>query len=145
MTSKVDPVLVPVLKVHCGLKLKTLKKVLKLAIGVLEFLEIVFHCLPEALLSDKVHQLLHCAGSLAVGNSIKNSRSLLAMLHLTRNGVSSSLVILLVPPKRLLHEQNPGLRALEAQLVLDGIKGLVAHKFSEGLIKPEVVPPLHCD
>lgn len=87
----------------------------------------------------------HSNRPLAVGNPIEDCTGLLCMDDFPGDGVGGYAVVLVVAPDGLHYVQDPSVDYRSGKLMVDGVEGLVADKLGEGLVQPEVLPPLHSD
>ena len=135
-----EPHLRPGLQVatRCGRQLG--EEVIQGGIGVGVLGEILVQAGEERVASHVGDELAQHRGSLGVGDAIEVHLNVGQVTDLGGDRVSRGQLVLLEAPVLADHEPGPALG------VLGGLgQSQVAHELGEGLVEPQVVPPLHGD
>ena len=94
----------------------------------------------EVLAADIADQLAKNRCSLCIGNAVEVHLDIGKITDLSGNGVSGGELILVHAPVLAEHEAGPTFCVFGCFS-----QSQVTHEFSERLIEPQIVPPLHGD
>ena len=115
-------------------------------LGVAEFVcdEVLVHPGKEVLLADEGHQLLEGRRTLGIGDAVEVLLHGVQVDHVGCDRMRGGQLILGVAPRlALVGERHP--RVLPTVLGADDGAAVVGAPLGEGLVEPQVVPPLHGD
>ncbi len=136
-----QPLLRPRVQLAARGLLERPEQVAELAVAEGVALEVATQAGQEVLQTDPRHQLLEHRGALGVGDAVEVDLDGLQVVVVRRDRVGAGQLVLAQRPVLAgVGEAGPGLVELGG---LDG--SVVAGPLGEGLVEPEVVPPLHRD
>ena len=136
-----QPGLRPGIKIAVRVLLERLQEVIKGGGGEGVLLEVVARTGVEIIAADVMHQLLENRRSFGIGDAIEVLARGIHVRDLRLDGVRGGQLILQVGPVLAgAGKVCPGLGVVGA---VDG--RIRAHKFREGLLEPQVIPPLRSD
>ena len=96
----------------------------------------------EVLLTNPSHHLTQHRGALCVGDAVEVHLNIGKVANLSHNRVGRGQLVLTVRPG-LLRSGEGGPRLLRVAGVLRSSQG--RHELREGLVQPQIIPPLHGD
>lgn len=105
-------------------------------------LEVEVEAFAHGGVAEEFVELFDEGGAFAVGDAVEKILSLIGVCDSRADGMSAAQLVLLDSKELVSLEGEPG-ASVELRALFDSDHGQKAHKSRKGLVKPQIIPPLH--